>query len=253
MFKPVPTASVAAFLVCALLPGHIAPGPALRPAADDLFLSMANSANQAGISHALTTLNISAVEASARNARTGKGGKKTTRAAAKGSTTYKPSAAIRKGNVNDFVARLRRANPQFAATIAPGLTKGDPFAAVAPGLKRYGMRTNDVADAITLYFATVYYGARGEAGDPPEGHARALRDQIRATVGRSAIARASDARKQRAAEPLFLLALLNEALVRRAVADGKEDEMKEAMAQQGRSVLGFDVRQIRLTERGIRR
>lgn len=183
-----------------------------------------------------------------------KQGSKTSHTAPKGSTQFHSNFAVRKRNLAQFVAKLRAVDPQSAGRLQQTFAKSDPIAAIAPGLRRYGLRTDDVADAAAAYLVTAWYGARGRNDDPSQAQVRGVREQMRlAMLSVPAFVSASDAAKQQMAEAMLVQMMIADALV--TSAKGKPAEMtkvKAAIGQGARSSFHLDLVKMKLTESGLR-
>ena len=175
-------------------------------------------------------------------------------AAPHGSTRFKSNFTVRKRNLAQFVAKIRADDPQSAASLQSAFAKGDPIAAIAPAIRRYGLRTDDVADAAAAYIVTAWYGVRGRNDDPPHSQVQGVREQMRRTMlSIPSFARASDATKQQLAEAMFVQMMIADAAV--TAAKGKPALMaktKTAINQGARSTLHLDLAKLKLTDQGLR-
>ncbi|RYG62681.1 hypothetical protein EON80_22650, partial [bacterium] len=145
----------------------------------------------------------------------------------RGTTRFRSSAAVRQRNLQQFVAQLRRISPEDGARFQQVITKSDPIATIAPGLKRFSLRTDDVADTATTYLISSWYGVRGSTQDPPQNYVNGVRAQMRsAMLAVPSFAASSDATKQHMAESLLLQVMVNEALI--TAARNKPSQMAQA-------------------------
>ena len=170
-----------------------------------------------------------------------------------GSTRFKSNFAVRKRNLAQFVAKIRADDPKSAASLQSAFAKSDPIAAIAPALRRYGLRTDDVADAAAAYVVTAWYGVRGRNDDPPRSQVKGVREQMRRTMlSIPSFARASDATKQQLAEAMFVQMMIADAAV--TAAKGKPALMaktKAAINRGARSTLHLDLTKFKLTDKGL--
>lgn len=171
-----------------------------------------------------------------------------------GSTRFRSNFAMRKHNLAQFVAKMRAVDPQGAASLQRTFAKGDPIATIAPGLRRYGLRTDDVADAAAAYLVSAWYGVRGRNDDPPLTQVRGVREQMRRVMLLvPAFVSASDAAKQQMAEAMLLQTMIADALV--TSAKGKPAQMakvKAAIGQGARNSFHLDLAKMKLTDSGLR-
>lgn len=171
------------------------------------------------------------------------------------STTFRPSLEVRQRNLAQFVTRTRTADPQGAAQLEQLFTSTDIIGEIGKALAPYGLKTNDVADAMAVYVVTAWYGVRGRDDDPTRAQLTAVRGQMaNATGSVPQFAAATDAQKQELAEAMLIQA----ALVGQAVTAAKGqpallEGVKKAVAQGASATFNFDLRTLRLTDQGLRR
>ena len=181
-------------------------------------------------------------------------GKVRPRPAPKGSTRFRPSQATRKRTIAAYVARTRAHDAKSGAELERALAKSDPIAAVKPAFARFGLRTDDVADAMAAYLVSAWYGVRGSNQDPPRGHLRATREQMhRALLSTPKFAKASNAVKQNLAESMILETAMIEAAI--VGAKGKPELMarvKSGIRQTALNTFQLDMAKLKLTGSGLR-
>lgn len=115
--------------------------------------------------------------------------------------SYRPDPAVRRRNFEVFVDRLRAHDAGAAENLDRLLTDNDVIAAARDWLKPYGMRPENVADAMAVYLSTAWAAVRGSDADPAPEVMRGLSDQLAAAIGATpGFTRASDAEKQELAE-----------------------------------------------------
>jgi hypothetical protein len=164
--------------------------------------------------------------------------------------SFKPSAAVRKQSKDRFFAIMRSSDPDGARVMEEHFGN---FQGLDQALAEYGLRSDNVADVMTVWMINMWMGANGISDDPPNAHIKAVRTQIadalRASPG---LASASDAQKQELSDSL----LLNAALIGSALGDPKfkSGEMRaplqKAMAKVGSS-MGMDLTAMRVTSAGF--
>lgn len=154
--------------------------------------------------------------------------------AASAHTSFKAPPARRQADYAQFVAKSCVADPESAAGLAATL-KSDPIAQMGPELAKYGLRTDDVADAYTVYWTEAWAAAHGVTREDSREQAQAVRRQAAAAIlATSEFARATDAQKQEFADALLVQALLVAAAVR-----------------QGAKATGLDLDAMTLTDEGL--
>lgn len=170
-----------------------------------------------------------------------------------GSTRFVPSSAARKRTLAGIVAKARTTNPQAAAALERDFAKGDPVVAIAPGLARYGLHTDDVADAMTAYLVSAWYGVRGSNEDPPRDKVRAVREQMqRVLLSTPSFGASSNATKQQMSDSLLLQLMVTERLVSSAKGDAANmDAVKNTIRQSVLKTLKIDMTKAELTSKGL--
>ncbi|MYM00084.1 hypothetical protein GR702_20200 [Novosphingobium sp. FGD1] len=170
------------------------------------------------------------------------------------SLTYRPSAAVRRQNFAHFVRASREVDPTGAASLERFLGTNDVMGLADQWMKPYGMATNNVADAVSVYLTSAWLATRGSAEDPEPALMRGVRDQIAAAVGATpAIAEASDAQKQELAEAMIVQAILVSQYVEAAQGDpALMRQVQDAAATGAKASFDIDLRTLDLSPRGLR-
>lgn len=171
-----------------------------------------------------------------------------------GSTRFLPSVAARQRTLAGLVSKARTTDPQAADALQRDFAKGDPIAAIAPGLARYGLRTDDVADAMTAYLVSAWYGVRGSNEDPPRAKVRATREQMhRVLLSTSSFASTSNEAKQQMSDAFLLQLMVTDRLVTDAKGDpSKMDSVKSTIGQTVLNTFKLDLTKMKLTDQGLR-
>lgn len=176
------------------------------------------------------------------------------RTALRGSTRFRPSLVARQRTLATIVAKARATNPQGAAALQRDFAKGDPIVAIAPALARYGLRTDDVADAMAAYLVSAWYGVRGSNQNPSRSSLRATRDQMRQVLlSNPAFASSSNATKQQMSDVLLLQTMVTDRLL--TSAKGKPAQMartQRAIRQGAFNTFKLDLSKMKLTASGLR-
>jgi hypothetical protein len=136
-------------------------GLLLAPAthAQDVYMDMFNSANQAAVSMSLVNINNAAVMSAYRNS-SGKSGAAAGKATAsrKVSLAYTPSAALRQQTVQDMSRQMQASNPSAAQALtnAFGPGKSDYGQLFTELVKESGLPANNAATAFAAYLEIGY-------------------------------------------------------------------------------------------------
>lgn len=169
-------------------------------------------------------------------------------------TSFRPSLATRKRNFARFVAKSRAVDPQGAVQLQQALASGDIIAEIGKGIAPFGLKTNDVADAMTVYLVGAWSGVRGRNDNPTRTQCLAIRRQIIAAALRTpGFAASTDAQKQELAEAMLIHAvMLDQAVTYAKDKPQMMDKLKAAIAQGAERTFGLDLRRVQLTDAGVR-
>ena len=171
-----------------------------------------------------------------------------------GALAFRPSASVRRRVLAGYVEAMRKTNPQGAAKMQKVFASQDIFAFLGRGMAHYGLKTNNVADAMTMYMAVAWLGARGSNADLPQSQVRAVRGQMaRALAATPALVRATSAQKQEMSDSLLVQALLFDGFVDFAKKQpATMPQTKAIIAQSVRASFGLDLNALRLSNQGLR-
>lgn len=167
---------------------------------------------------------------------------------------FRPSSSVRQRVLANYVAATRKISPNDAAKLQKSFASQDVFALMGRGMARYGLKTNNVADAMTMYLTVTWLGARGSDADLPKAQMLAVREQMaHALAATPSLVRATSARKQELSDTLLMQALFFDA----AVKDAKKRpatmaQTKAAIAQSVRATFGLDLGALKITNQGFR-
>lgn len=168
-------------------------------------------------------------------------------------TRYTPSLARRKANMAQFVARTRSVDPAGADQMQAQFASSDLIAEIGKVMPRWGLRSDDFADAYALYWTTAWLGSRGSNDDPPRSQILAVREQIvDALRGDAQFAAANDAMKQELAEAMLIHAMMISQAVNHGISKQPDrlPEIKNAVDAGARS-MGIDLWSMTLTPTGF--
>lgn len=170
------------------------------------------------------------------------------------SLSFRPSPERRKRNLAQFVAKTRATDPRGAAELEK-FVADDLIGVVGTRIAPFGLRTDNVADAMALYVMEAWEFINDRQTPTTRARAMAVRGQIaRSILAMPAIAEASDAAKQETADALLVQAAMvaNGAAIVQRDGDRKQIEAWRAAVYQGsKATLGFDLKTIVITEEGM--
>lgn len=167
--------------------------------------------------------------------------------------TFRADPVRQKATVGKWLARIAKADPATAQQIGLPFQRQSLTQMAGPWLGRYGMRTDNGADAAAAYLSTAWLISRGDGGDPSRAQITGLRDQLaRAMSATPGWVNASDAARQEFADTLLLQATVNGALLEGAKGNGQRTRaVAKAVASGAESTFGIDVRRMELTAQGL--
>ncbi|MCJ2189073.1 DUF6683 family protein, partial [Novosphingobium beihaiensis] len=169
------------------------------------------------------------------------------------SLSYRPRATVRKQNFAQFVAQTRAVDPDGAEKLQHLLTSVDVMNEVQKQLGRYGMRTDNLADALAAYLACAWFATRASTDDPTPAQMHGLRNQVARAIGASPeFADATDAMKQQLAEANLIQAVIISGYAETAKAQpALRAQIASAVAEGARKSYGLDLRSMSLSSHGL--
>ena len=168
------------------------------------------------------------------------------------SLSYSASAAVRKNNLSNFVKKTRAVDPEGASKMEAMFASADVIGAIGEGIAPFGLRTNNVADAYTVYWTNAWLGSRGRNDTLSKQQIAAVRNQAaNALLTTPAFSSASNAQKQEMSEALLVQAALIEAYVDNAKSDPALMKKVKAAIAQGAKGMGLDLYKMTLTSDGF--
>jgi hypothetical protein len=168
--------------------------------------------------------------------------------------TFRPSAEVRRRNFARLIRQTQTVDPGGARELEVLLSR-DVIGSLAEGIKPYGLRTDNVADAMTLYVMQAWEVITGRVLPMSLERAQALQRQMtKAVASTPTVAEASDAAKQETAETMMVQALLISSSLKRArqTGDAEVAAVRKAVRAEARAMLGFDLGDMTLTNQGLR-
>jgi hypothetical protein len=168
------------------------------------------------------------------------------------SLSYSASAVVRKNNLSNFVKKTRAVDPEGASKMEAMFASTDVIDAIGKGIAPFGLRTNNVADAYTVYWTNAWLGSRGRNDTLSKQQVAAVRNQAaNALLTTPAFSSASNAQKQEMSEALLVQAALIEAYVDNAKSDPALMAKVKAAITQGAKGMGLDLYKMTLTPDGF--
>lgn len=166
---------------------------------------------------------------------------------------YTPSLQRRRANMARFVAAMRKTDPEGADRLAVVSASTDLIAQMDAGVRKLGLRVDDLADVYALYWTSAWLGAQGRTEELPAAQLQAVSRQVAATLVKTEpVASADDATKQALAEEMLMHAALIVASVDMAKADRTLMPTVKSAVAQGARAIGLEVGAFTLTDEGFR-
>ena len=172
----------------------------------------------------------------------------------RGTTIYARDPAVSAQVQTAFVRSLeRRLNGAQAEAIARNLRENDPVARWAGMVSGDGLHTGDLADALASYWVLNWAMANGGESSPEM--MQAVREQVRwAVTTRPALARLTDADKQRMAEEAmlnFVYEVTGYLQARQAGNDAMLGRFAVGAETRFRQEMAVDLKSLVLTDKGL--
>lgn len=168
------------------------------------------------------------------------------------SLSYTPSAARRKEFMRSFVAKMRTKDPQTATNMEKLIGQKDLIAEMGKIMAPYGLRTDNVADAYTLWWVASWNASRSREMTPNRTQFQAVKAQasqaLRSVMKSSPM---TEATKQQFAEACLMHALLIDGALESA--KGNSERLKEIArnVNQGARASGLNLAAMELTSKGF--
>jgi hypothetical protein len=168
------------------------------------------------------------------------------------STSFNASIPRRRANFAQFVEKSRKVDPAGSLKLQQLLGSTDVIAALGGDLQRYGLRTDNVADAYAIYWVQAWQAVNGDTSDPDRTTMQAVKRQsANAIVSTPEFASASDATKQEMAEAMMVQAMLISASVDTYKDDPNMMRQLGDAVRQGAKASGLDLSKMTLTDQGF--
>ena len=169
---------------------------------------------------------------------------------------FAPSAALRKHHTAEFFQAMRSGgNVQMANVLETAFASQDTFAGLDKVISVYGLKSNNLADSLTVFLDTLREAANGKDENVTRKQALAVRDQMALILLASPeTASLTDPKKQELADALILNTLVVAAAFEAAKAGDPSvrRELADQIQAMVKTSLGIDLRAVRLTDEGYR-
>ncbi len=177
---------------------------------------------------------------------------KRARAPASVDLTYTPSLTRRRENYAQFVAKTRKADPAGADQLAAMLNQTDVIAAMGPPLTKFGLRTDNVADAYSIYWMNAWQAAHGDTTQYGRETISAVKAQAARAIGATAkFAEATESNKQELAEAFLIQGAMIEAFQLKFKAAPDLMRRLGDTVRKGAKATGIDLDAMTLTSKGF--
>jgi hypothetical protein len=166
---------------------------------------------------------------------------------------FRMSPEARKRNIANFIEKGRAVDPAGADQMEQIFASTDVFATLESAIAPYGLRSNNVADAYTMYWITAWEAARGVRGQTEtRARVQAVKKQVvQALTATPTFVSATPLQKQEFAEALMIQAALVQASVDRYATDRDMLKKVSAAVKTAALEMGLDLNKMALSERGF--
>jgi uncharacterized caspase-like protein len=166
---------------------------------------------------------------------------------------FTPTPAIRRSATNQFVSQLQTSNKLMGDLFAATFATQDVFGALDKAMVPYGLKTNNLADGLTIFFDTLRDIANNTESTPTRKQAQAVRRQMALVLQASSDTNAlSAAQRQEMSDGLLLYALFMSLAQETAKKSNPAEarNFSNGVADLAKNQFGIDLRAIRLTDDG---
>jgi hypothetical protein len=167
-------------------------------------------------------------------------------------TTYTPSTSRTRANLQTFVNKTRKVDPQGAADLEKTFASTDVIGIMGQEMAKVGLNKNNAADAFAVYWINAWQVAHGDNSVPSKAMARAVAAQAARGMSQSPeFNRATDAQKQEMAEALIVQAMLVASAMEQMAGNPSQMKALATAVRQGAKASGLDLDAMTLTEQGF--
>jgi hypothetical protein len=153
----------------------------------------------------------------------------------------------------EFVRTISRSAPEAGQEIETLFRSADPISTASPALRRFGLDTGNVVDAVALYYLAMWGAANNHEETMTTAQARGARAHVARAVNFDRMGLNTPAARQRFAETLIYQALLMDAAIEQAQDSGDaaaQRTLSDAAHGQMR-LMGLDMRRLQITGEGF--
>lgn len=165
---------------------------------------------------------------------------------------YRASLDVRKQNIKVFLDGLRGLNPDVAGEFEKVFAQVDVIDEIGKAIAPYGMKTDNMADAYTVYFLNAWMVANGRTDqNTPEQIASVQKMAANALGSTPDMLKLDDAKKQQFSEGLMIQGFLFDAMLQATASDPVALAKVKADTKAGAKEMGIDVDLFELTSAGL--
>jgi hypothetical protein len=172
------------------------------------------------------------------------------------STTFASSNVRTRSNEANLIAKARAAGDlESAKALEELLALPNLRASIAQAIAPYGLKTNDVADAITTYYVLAWNSANDVTKPPTKIQVQAVRRQMVGVLRSTpSFVNSTNAQKQEIAETFLIQGLIIDAATIEARRQGPDvlAKVTSTVAWKAKQLTGIDFQTLRLTDDGFR-
>jgi hypothetical protein len=169
-------------------------------------------------------------------------------------TEFAWSPVRSKQNLSQFVEKTRQTSPELANELQNAFASRDIFNDIKKVISPYGLKTNDIADAMTVYWVLAYGAVNEIAAPPAQQDVRSVRQQVVEIISNApSLGKTTDVQKQQMSEALLIQGLLASSAASQARKQGPEmmGRVADAVNTGAKASFGFDLRNYELTSDGF--
>jgi hypothetical protein len=173
-------------------------------------------------------------------------------AAALNALKYEPSLPTRQDNIAKFITGLKELNPGVAGEFESVFAQVDIIEEIGKAVAPFGLKTDNMADAYTIYFMSAWMAANGRTDvNTPEQVAGVQQMAESALSSSPELLKLEDAKKQQFSEALLIQGFLFDAMLQATASDPVALAKVKADTRAGAKEMGIDVDLFELTPTGL--
>jgi hypothetical protein len=166
--------------------------------------------------------------------------------------TFTPSPAVRKEAIDGFIAAMSKASPELGAQLGSAFGGADVFAQIDQGLQPFGLKTNNIVDAYTLFLVNAYMASQGSREDNTRAQADGTKAMVLATFSASPeILKLDTRQKQLFADSLVLNAMLYDSMLQATAGNAQATQNIQNEVSTAAKLLGLDLSLFSMTPNGL--